>query len=329
VWRAIEAATHLGNLDSLENVPVFDFEWQSGIHFTMGENSTMARKTEEPADLYLQLMKACLTNVMYGDIGFRRVSLRTYWKRWVLNRFAARGLAVVRPQRIDRSGWFDGREWLPDAHTMIGMRRLDNLQECIEDVLERRVPGDLIEAGVWRGGASIFMRAVLKAHGIEGRTVWVADSFQGLPSPSEEEYPADTGDLHHTVDDLAVSLQEVRGNFERYDLLDARVRFLPGWFRDTLPRAPIERLALIRIDADMYESTTNALEALYPRLSAGGYVIVDDYGGLPAARKAVDDFRVAKGIDDELNRIDWTGIFWRRSAGARADDREAAAPPTP
>ena len=122
---------------------------------------------------------------------------------------------------------------------MIGMKRLDNLQHCVEDTLARQVPGDLIETGVWRGGASIFMRGILRAHGVSDRTVWVADSFQGLPPPNPDAYPADAGDPLHTFDYLAVSLEDVKSHFERYGLLDDQVRFLKGWFRDTLPAAPI------------------------------------------------------------------------------------------
>lgn len=285
----------------------------------------------QPTDLYLELMKSCLTNAIYGDAVPRRPRADTRWKRWVLEALRSRGLDLVqahdgrRSGEGDHSGRLEGREWLPAAHTMIGVRRLDNLQECLEDVLERDVPGDLIEAGVWRGGASIFMRAVLKAHEVVDRSVWVADSFRGLPPPNAERYPADAGDLHHTIDELAVSLEEVQRNFRLYDLLDDQVRFLPGWFRDTLPHAPIEQLAVIRVDADMYESTTQVLEVLYPKLAPGGYLIVDDYGGIPACRRAVDDYRAAMGIDDEIQQIDWTGIFWLRSGDDRAGAPRAAA----
>lgn len=283
----------------------------------------------DAADLYLELMKSCLTNAIYGGDVRRRPRADARWKRWVVSALKARDLELVqardptRPAERERDGRVDGREWLPEAHTMIGLRRLDNLQECIQDVLARGVPGDLIEAGVWRGGASIFMRAVLKAHGVEDRTVWLSDSFQGLPPPNDDEYPADAGDLHHTIDELAVSLDEVRENFRRYGLLDDQVRFLPGWFRDTLPRAPIERLAIIRIDGDMYESTTQVLEALYPKLVPGGYLIVDDYGGIPACRRAVDDYREAMGITDEIRQIDWTGVYWLRSSDVLRDNRPA------
>lgn len=107
-------------------------------------------------------------------------------------------------------------------------------------------------------------------------------------------------------------MDEVRESFRRYDLLDDRVAFLPGWFRDTLPGAPIEHLAVLRVDADMYGSTMGALEALYPRLSPGGFAIVDDYGAVAACRAAVDDFRARAGIAEELVEIDWTGVYWRR-----------------
>lgn len=196
---------------------------------------------------------------------------------------------------------------------MIGFRRLENLERCIADVVARDVPGDLLEAGVWRGGATIFMRGALEAYGDAERSVWVADSFEGLPPPDPETYPADRGDVHSTFADLAVSLDDVRANFSRYGLLDERVRFLVGWFSDTLPTAPIERLAVLRVDGDMYESTIVALRSLYPKLSTGGYAIVDDYGAIPACKAAVDDFRAEAGVDDDLQEIDWSGVFWQRT----------------
>ncbi len=197
-------------------------------------------------------------------------------------------------------------------HTMIGRRRLENVRQCLEAVVGERVPGDLIECGVWRGGAAIFMRGFLAAYGIDDRTVWAADSFEGPPPPS---LPQDCGeDLSAAAwPALAVPLETVKGNFERYGLLDAQVRFLPGWFKDTLPRAPIDRLALLRIDGDLYESTRDALENLYGKLSPGGFAIVDDYGAIPACRQAVDEFRAARGVTEALVQIDWTGVYWRRN----------------
>jgi len=82
-------------------------------------------------------------------------------------------------------------------------------------------------------------------------------------------------------------------NFRKYDLLDRQVRFLKGWFSETLPGCPIERLAVLRLDGDMYESTMDALKHFYPKLSAGGYLIVDDYGAAPACKTAIHEFRGA------------------------------------
>jgi hypothetical protein len=195
---------------------------------------------------------------------------------------------------------------------MIGLKRLDNLQFCIEEAITNGVVGDLIETGVWRGGATIFMRAVLKAYGVSERCVWVADSFEGLPPPDTGKYPYDAGDTLHQARELAVSLEEVKENFDRYGLLDDQVRFLKGWFRDTLPVAAIERLAVLRLDGDMYESTMDALVNLYPKLSDKGYIIVDDYGCIPACRRAVQHYRSVNGITEEIREIDWAGIFWQK-----------------
>ena len=198
------------------------------------------------------------------------------------------------------------------ARTMIGRERLDNLQFCVERALDDRVPGDLIETGVWRGGSTIFMRAILKARDVTDRRVWVADSFEGLPPPDPEKFPEDDGDVLYTKKILSVSLEEVKNNFRRYGLLDGQVEFLKGWFRDTLPDAPVEKLAVARLDGDMYESTIDALVNLYPKLSPGGFLIVDDYGGIEACRKAVHDYRDRHGIKEEIIRIDWNGVYWRR-----------------
>jgi hypothetical protein len=267
--------------------------------------------------LYLDLMKRCLVNWIYLDQERNQVQgdlstlLKRNWFRIYLDQERIRVREWGCP--YDPQWRISGRDWSESAHTMIGLKRLDNLQFCVEDILTHDIPGDLIETGVWRGGATIFMRAILKAYGVENRSVWVADSFEGLPPPNPEKYQHDRGDTHHTVKFLAVSLDQVKANFERYGLLDEQVRFLKGWFSQTLPQAPIEQLAVIRLDGDMYESTMDALVSLYPKLSIGGYLIVDDYGALPGCRQAVDDYRTSHGIYDEIIPIDWTGVYWQRS----------------
>ena len=222
-------------------------------------------------------------------------------------------IGLYRKVKVDPVRRGEGRDWPAEADTMIGLKRLDQLQACITDVLANGIPGDLIETGVWRGGAAIFMCAVLEAYGDTARRVWAADSFAGLPKP-DGRHVQDAGDIHWRYRGvLAITLDEVKANFARYGLLNERVRFLKGWFKDTLPAASIERLAIIRLDGDMYSSTMDVLENLYPKLSPGGYAIVDDYHAVPACKQAVQDYRARHGIEEPIETIDWTGVFWRKS----------------
>lgn len=241
-------------------------------------------------DLYLDLLKRCLANTIYQDPSTLKGKDLSFDMR--------------------RRG--EGRDWPVVAHTMIGIKRLDALHFCVEDVLERGVPGDFIETGVWRGGASILMRGVLKVRGVTDRIVWAADSFEGLPPPDIAKYPQDEGYQFHQFKELAVSLEQVQENFRRYGLLDEQVRFLKGWFRDTLPGAPVRSLAILRLDGDLYESTSDALTHLYPKLELGGYAIIDDFGDVQGCQQAVLDYRAAHGITEEIIPIDWAGVFWRK-----------------
>lgn len=269
------------------------------------------------SERYLVLLKRCLTRYLFDEpftlVDVPRGSLKGAMWQPIRAFLRRKGYTLVRPLPFDPEARAEGRDRPAAAETMVGLRRLDNVQHCIRDVLSRGVPGDLIECGVWRGGVAIFMRACLLAYGDSTRTVWVADSFRGLPKPKPELYPADAGLDLWRWPQLAVSAQEVRANFSRYDLLDERVCFLEGWFSETLPSAPIERLALLRIDADLYESTMDALSCLYRKVSPGGYVIVDDYGAIPACRQAVEDFRERFDISEPLHQVDWTAVYWQKA----------------
>jgi hypothetical protein len=211
------------------------------------------------------------------------------------------------------------------AISMLPLARFDNLQDCVTEVIRSNVPGDLIETGVWRGGAVIFMRAMLKAFGVPDRTVWVADSFEGLPKPDAEKFPLEAK-IHEGIvmkkayNHFAVAIEDVRSNFEAYGLLDEQVRFLKGWFKDTLPGAPIERLAIMRLDGDYYESTMDALTSLYGKLSVGGFVIIDDYAEdtWTYCRKAVDAFRLEQGITEPLVHVDSKCAYWKKLSSETA-----------
>ena len=206
----------------------------------------------------------------------------------------------------------EGRDWPPTAETMVGRARLEHVVACARMAIEDDVPGDFAECGIWRGGAVALLRATLAAYGDRDRQVWGADSFDGLPVPDTDRYPADAGYDWSGVDALRVTIDDVRANLDRYGLLDDRVHLLQGWFEDTLPTAPIERLSLLRVDGDLYQSTTDALTALEPRVSDGGFVIIDDYNGWPPCRQAVDDYRAAWEITSPLEPVDWVAVWWRK-----------------
>ncbi len=282
------------------------------LEFCIGNEAEPVTQPATASGLYLDLMKKCLANLIYAELEAWPVEPKRFLKRKLVAALNDRGMKLVWARPYDLEARLNGEGWPASAHTMMGVKRLDNLQECVEDVLKQGVPGDLIETGVWRGGGTIFMRAILKAHSVTDRRVWAADSFAGLPPPNPSKYPADAEDLHHTFKLLSVSLEEVKANFEKYGLLDDQVCFLQGWFSDTLWRAPIEQLAVIRLDGDMYESTIDALSALYPKLSRYGYLIVDDYA-LPGCKKAVDDYRKANGISETILPIDDCAVYWQRT----------------
>lgn len=266
---------------------------------------------EPLAETYLDLLRNMLTR--YGFEGsFAPPRGRRQKVLGPVNKVLARaGLGVTVRTQFDPSIRTLGLDQPYEAETMIGIRRLDNLRSCIRSVVEDDVPGDLIETGVWRGGAVIFMRGALLAYGDETRNVWAADSFEGLPAPNPQ-YSNDADSKLHTWTHLEVGLETVKANFEKYGLLDDRVKFLKGWFSDTLPGAPIDRLAVLRLDGDMYESTMDALKPLYPKLSPGGFCIVDDYHKIEACRRAIHDYRDEHGITEEIHTIDEDSVYWRR-----------------
>ncbi|MFH1876631.1 MAG: TylF/MycF/NovP-related O-methyltransferase [Candidatus Omnitrophota bacterium] len=273
---------------------------------------------EETKHMYLDLMKRSLVNWLYMDREIMQARPRNILEKNAILFLRRRGFQVISPRPVNPDLRMIGRDHadgmgLPAAHTMIGLRRLDNIQFCIESIVRDNVQGDLIETGTWEGGATIFMRAVLKAYAVTDRTVWVADSFEGCPKPNPQTYPDDKGVDLYQWKELAIPLEKVKANFERYGLLDEHVHFLKGWFKDTLPHAPIRALSLLRLDGDLYESTMDILVNLYPKVSPKGYIIIDDFLEIPACRQAVLDFRKSRNITDTIIEIDKDSIYWQRS----------------
>ncbi len=241
-------------------------------------------------DRYLQLVQEILINSIYQDRAIDPWS-----------------------QPVFDAGKRDlGLDWPQHALTMIGRVRLRSLRECCEVVLRERIPGDFVETGIWRGGACIMMTAVLAAHDERERKVWGFDSFEGLPPPNAELYPSDRGDQLHRFRQLAVSIEEVVENFRRMGLWSAQMRLVKGWFKDTVPKAPIKKVAILRLDGDLYESTIQVLDGFYKKPSPGGFCIVDDYGAMLSCRAAVEDYRRDHGVSEPIVDIDGKGVLWRK-----------------
>jgi len=277
--------------------------------------------TSDNQEQYLDLLKRCLVGSIYEESGWelsltsaqmqelepRKGAFVRSARTKLLNLAHKYGWVLLKRKAFNEADRDEGKDWPLIGYTMVGRKRLDNVQQCVETVIKDGIEGDLVETGVWRGGTVIFMRALLKALGDEDRRVWVADSFEGLPAPAGA---GDGMDLS-TVDYLKVTQETVQKNFERFGLLDERVKFLKGWFCDTLPSAPIEKISVLRLDGDMYSSTMDALTSLFHKVSPGGFVIVDDYSSWESCRRAVHDFLDKKGLKPDIKKIDWTGAYWR------------------
>ena len=276
--------------------------------------------------LYLELLKKTLSDYLNVDNPYANgVPPQFWWKKngfknlrnkWLVKLLRRSKIIILRDDGLSvkerQEKRENGLDWpLMQAQTMIGIKRLNNIHELLEDVIDRGVDGDVIETGVWRGGASIFMRAVLKANVITDKKVWVCDSFEGLPLPEPDKYPWDKSDAHHTFSFLAVSKENVVANFEKYGLLDDQVCFVKGYFEDTLAQIPAENFCLLRLDGDMYSSTIVALQELYPKLSSGGYIIIDDFNLGPCV-EAVNDYRKTNNITAPITDVDGSGAYWRK-----------------
>ena len=271
-----------------------------------------------PEEMYLDLLKKTLNRAQISGRYVRHTPIahgraERYFYSAMGRLLGAGRFEIVERVPSDPGYYLEGsgprlQGRLEDAETMVGTRQLDNIQFCVTDVLKRKVPGDLIECGAWRGGVTILMRAVLRAYGDTEKSVWVADSFEGLPGVDSRRNPH----LDYSAGEMAASLEEVKENFARYGLMDGRVHFVKGFFNRTLPAAPIGKLAVLRADGDLYESQMDVLNNLYPKLSVGGYAVIDDYLEFAGCKRAIDEYRRAHNITEEIKAIDGEGIYWQK-----------------
>lgn len=250
----------------------------------------------EPNHLYLSLLKTVLTNGVNEDLA-----------EPVVNKNGLRDNVGCDPEDSRCTLAWDG--WA----------RLTALQPIAEGVLDRRIAGDWAEVGVFRGGISLFLQGILTARGeARSRKLWLLDSFQGMGSadhvackdrPGQRRDPCtmDRYWVHSFPLFQRNSAEAVQQRFLRHGLLGPGVRILPGFVNDTLapPCNPIGTLSLLRIDVDVFTATHDALVHLYPKLTAGGIVLFDDWK-LPLARRAAEKYRRRNNITAEIRFLPGT-----------------------
>ena len=280
-------------------------------------NSQAMVTVEEVQQRYITLLKAALRNSLYiRHKAPTKLDLAKMWafKQELKYKFR-KNKNLLALTLSPRDMFYTVQGNLLPAHTLGSEANVDNVQFCVEEVLNDEVPGDLLEAGVFLGGQAILMKGILDIYGVTDRKVILADSFEGLPEPDADSNMDDViaHELLKKVGLFAAGEDVVQDNFQRYGLWDERVVFIKGWFSDSLPTAPIDKLAIMRLDADYYQSTMDALTNLYPKLSVGGWVILDDYGHPLGCRQAVHEFREANDITDPIQMADAHVGYWQRT----------------
>lgn len=271
------------------------------------------------ARMYLDLLKKCLTRQIFDDDDFEIVprsrSLKGRVARRAMQLLASRNLRLVRRGQTRVEDKIEGIGWPAKAETMMGVRRLDWLESTVVQIVSENIPGDFFEAGCWRGGAVIFLLGALRALRQTGRVVWAADSFAGYPAPTASSSEADHL-LWERHDYFAVSRADFEQNVARYGLGGDALRVLEGFFDQSIPKAPIERLAMIRIDIDGYEGVSAVLDLLYPKLSPGGFVVVDELE-VAGCKRAIDEFFARNGLDKAqilpIQQKKTKAAYWRKS----------------
>lgn len=199
------------------------------------------------------------------------------------------------------------------AYTMTSLERMYGLYQAVNYVLDAGVPGDVVECGVWKGGSSMLAARTLLLRNDTSRLIYLFDTFAGMSEPSEEDVRFDGADAGSTWSETKDAnnqstwcnspVDEVRSNLLSTGYPAERLIFVQGKVEDTIPRPDPSEIAILRLDTDWYESTLHEMRHLYPRLSEGGVVIIDDFGWWNGARKAVEEYLAECGESLLLSRI--------------------------
>jgi O-methyltransferase len=238
-------------------------------------------------------------------------------KKSVAKIFAAMGYDVIRRNRA-AAAYESEVETLIDAvspFTMTSRERMFALYQAVGYLHANKIDGDFVECGVWRGGSAMLTAMTLKRLGDFGRKLFLYDTFEGMSSPGEYDVDFQNRKMKDVWRDVKQedtvmcysTLEEVQQNMSLTQYPTGQIIYVQGKVEDTIPNVQPERIALLRLDTDWYESTLHELEHLYPRLVTNGVLIIDDYGHWKGARKAVDEYFKQRNIFPLLHAIDYTG----------------------
>ncbi len=194
-------------------------------------------------------------------------------------------------------------------YTMTGIARVAALRQAVQYVAKSQIPGAIAECGVWKGGSMMAAAKTLLESRAGDRELFLFDTFEGMTDPTEVDTDLGGVQASHWMqesDKCCAGLDDVKRAMEMTGYDSARIHYVKGKVEETIPSHAPPRIALLRLDTDWYESTYHELVHLYPRLSLGGVLIIDDYGHWQGARQAVDQYIAERKLKLLLNRIDYT-----------------------
>lgn len=219
-------------------------------------------------------------------------------------------------ERVGEDAEFSTLHAKVKAYTMTSRERQHALYDAVRHIAKAGIPGDIVECGVWRGGSSMIAAEALMKEGDTARTLYLYDTFAGMSEPTEKDVNLHGRDARSRWTGLQKAdfnewdyapIEDVEANMRATGYPMEQVRLVKGKVEETIPGTVPERIALLRLDTDWYESTKHELVHLFPRLSDGGILILDDYGHWQGARQAVDEYFAEHGVCMHLIRIDYTG----------------------
>jgi len=242
-------------------------------------------------------------------------SYRMNYKKLMKDMIHKAGLHVDEEIPFDFSEIEKNMIYTVKPFTKTSPERIKNLMDCMIYIIKNNIQGDFVECGVWKGGSIMVILKMLIDLEVWDRNVYLYDTFEGMTEPTSEDVYSESGKLAmkeynktKNSDGLSnwnnSSIDEVKRNITIIGYNSKYIHFIKGKVEDTLPANAPDKIALLRLDTDWYESTKHELETLYPKLSDKGILIIDDYGYWKGAKKAVDEY--FKGNQIFLMRIDST-----------------------